>query len=132
MNFGILHLSQPDRAIAEARRVLVTGGRFAFTAWVEDGNAVAAIVDGAIAAHAVPVDLPEGPPFYRFADPDECRRALADAGFDAESFRTETITALWRVPTAELLFDAELEAGVRTSAVLRHRRPTACGRFARR
>jgi hypothetical protein len=67
--------------------------------------------------------LPEGPPFYRFADPDECRRALAEAGFDTDSFAMETVSALWRVPTAELLFEAELHAGVRTSAVLRAQPP---------
>jgi hypothetical protein len=34
----------PTRA-SEARRVLVPGGRFAFTAWVEEGDAVAEVVD---------------------------------------------------------------------------------------
>src|SRR6266498_409452 len=72
MNFGILHLSEPEIAMAEAERVLVPGGRYAFTAWVAEGNVVAAIVDSAVAAHAQAVRLPEGPPFYRFADPDEC------------------------------------------------------------
>jgi SAM-dependent methyltransferase len=119
MNFGILHLSQPEAAIAEACRVLVAGRRFAFSAWIETGNAVVEIVEAAVEAHAAPVDLPEGPPFFRFADPEECRRVLEEAGFDAGSFRTETVVHGWRVPTAELLFEAELHAGVRTSAVLR-------------
>jgi SAM-dependent methyltransferase len=123
MNFGILHLSEPETALAEARRVLMPGGRFAFTAWVAEGNAVAEIVDAAIAAHAVPVEVPDGPAFYRFADADECRRALAEAGFDADSFRMETVTAVWRASTAEVLFEAELHAGVRTSAVLRGQPP---------
>jgi SAM-dependent methyltransferase len=123
MSFGILHLSQPEAALAEACRVLVPGGRFAFTAWVAEGNAVAEIVDGAVAAHAVPVQIPEGPAFYRFADADDCRHALAEAGFDVASVRMETVTALWRAPTAELLFEAELHAGVRTSAVLRAQPP---------
>lgn len=123
MNFGILHLSEPETALAEARRVLVPGGRLAFTAWVREGNAQAEIVDEAVAAHAVPVRLPEGPDFYRFADADECRRALIEAGFDPDSFRIETASVLWRVPTAELLFDAEVDAGVRTGAVLRAQPP---------
>jgi SAM-dependent methyltransferase len=123
MNFGILHLSQPETALAEACRVLVPGSRFAFTAWVAEGNAVAEIVDGAVGAHAVSVQVPEGPAFYRFADADACRHALAEAGFDVASFRMETITALWRAPTEGLLFEAELHAGVRTSAVLRAQPP---------
>jgi SAM-dependent methyltransferase len=118
MNFGILHLAEPDRAVAEACRVLARGGRFAFTAWVAEGNAVAEIVDAAVAAHAVPVELPQGPPFYRFADADETMRTLAAAGFDEESVRIETETRLVRLPTAEFLFEAERDAGVRTAAVL--------------
>lgn len=118
LNFGILHLAEPDAALAEARRVLVAEGRLAFSAWVSQGNAAAEIVDGAIAAYAAPVDLPQGPPYYRFAEPDECRRSLAAAGFDADSIRVETVTTLWRLPTASRLFEAELRAGVRTAAVL--------------
>jgi hypothetical protein len=38
--------------------VLAAGGRFAFTAWVTEGNVADAIVDEALAAHAAPVALP--------------------------------------------------------------------------
>jgi ubiquinone/menaquinone biosynthesis C-methylase UbiE len=61
MNFGILHLSEPQTAMAQARRVLTPGGRFAFTAWIDEGNAAAKIVEGAVAEHAVPVELLAGP-----------------------------------------------------------------------
>jgi SAM-dependent methyltransferase len=71
MNFGILHLSQPEAAVAEARRVLLPGGTFAFTVWVANGNAAAEIVDAAVVAHGVPVRQPDGPAFYRFADAGE-------------------------------------------------------------
>jgi SAM-dependent methyltransferase len=123
MNFGILHLSRPDAALAEAHRVLVPGGRFAFTAWVDDGNAEAEIVDGAVAAHALPVELPEGPGYYEFGDRRRCADALAAAGFDVASMRFDTVRVPWRVPTAELLFDAQLNAGVRVAAVLRAQPP---------
>jgi SAM-dependent methyltransferase len=123
MNFGVLHLSEPESAFADAHRVLVPGGRFAFTAWVAEGNVASEIVEAAVEAHALPVELPEGPPFYRFADPEESRRALAEAGFEPDSFRTETLTVPWRIPSAELLFEAELHAGVRIAAVLRAQPP---------
>jgi SAM-dependent methyltransferase len=122
MNFGILHLSEPERALAEACRVLVRGGRYAFTAWVAEGNAVSEIVDTAV-AHALPVDLPQGPPFYRFADSEEATDALVDAGFDRGSIRVETASRVVRIPKAEQLFEAELRAGVRTAAVLARQPP---------
>jgi ubiquinone/menaquinone biosynthesis C-methylase UbiE len=33
MSYGMLHLAHPERAIAEAARVLVPRGKFAFTVW---------------------------------------------------------------------------------------------------
>lgn len=123
MNFGILHVSQPERALAEARRVLAPGGRLAFTTWLAEGNAEDEITEAALAEHAVAVEVPEGPSYHVFADPDEARQALADCGFDTDSVRMETVTPLWRVPRADFLFEAQLRAGVRTAAVLRAQPP---------
>ena len=123
MNFGILHVSQPERALAEARRVLVPDGRLAFTTWMAQGNAADEISDAALAEHAIAVEGPEGPSYYVFAEPDECRRALASCGFDLDSLRMDTVTARWRVPSADSLFQAQLLAGVRTAAVLRAQPP---------
>jgi SAM-dependent methyltransferase len=123
MNFGILHVSQPERALAEAHRVLAPGGRFAFTTWVAEGNAEDEITEAALAAHAIVVEEPEGPSYHVFADPDESREALAACGFDTDSLRMETVSVLWRVPRADFLFQAQLHAGVRTAAVLRAQPP---------
>ena len=78
MNFGILHVSQPQLALAEARRVLVPGGRFAFTTWVAEGNAQDEITAAALGEHGVAVEVPEGPSYYVFADLDECRAGARD------------------------------------------------------
>jgi hypothetical protein len=40
-----------------------------------------------------------------------------------DSLRIVTVTALWRVPSADFLFEAQLHAGVRTAAVLRAQPP---------
>src|SRR5438552_12843642 len=40
MNFGMLHLAHPERAVAEAFRVLDAGGRHALTGWAKPGEAV--------------------------------------------------------------------------------------------
>jgi hypothetical protein len=39
--------------------------------------------------------------------------------FDRNSFRAATVTASWRIPTPEHLFEADMRAGVRTGGVLR-------------
>jgi hypothetical protein len=67
--------------------------------------------------------VPEGPSYHVLADPDECRHALAGSGFDTGSLRIDALTALWRVPSDDFLFEAQLHAGVRTAAVLRAQPP---------
>jgi hypothetical protein len=42
MNFGLLHLPRPERALAEMHRVLRAGGRAAFTVWRSAGPEEAA------------------------------------------------------------------------------------------
>jgi SAM-dependent methyltransferase len=74
MNFGILHVSQPQLVLAEARRALVPGGRFAFTTWVAEGNAQDEITAAALGEHGVAVEVPEGPSYYVFSELEECSR----------------------------------------------------------
>jgi SAM-dependent methyltransferase len=119
MNFGILHVSRPEAALAEAGRVLAAGGRFAFTTWVLEGNAQDEITAAAVDVHGLAVEVPEGPSYYVLSELEDFRRALADAGFDPDLVRVETVTAQWRIPSPDRLFEAQLHAGVRTAAVLR-------------
>jgi len=124
-NFGMLHFARPDRAISEAHRVLRAGGRFAFTVWasVEKCEGMG-IVHRAIEAHGrLDVPLPEGPPFFRFGDHAESRRALASAGFSDLAVRELSLT--WRLPAPESLLEAFWEGGVRTRGLLRAQSPEA-------
>jgi SAM-dependent methyltransferase len=80
--FGILYIADPDRAIAEAYRVLRPDGCFAFTVWAgPDRHDFFAIVLKALEAHGnTQVSLPPAPPIFRFSEPVECRKALTQAG----------------------------------------------------
>ena len=120
VNFGLLHLSQPEKACAEAFRVLKSGGRFGFTVWAgPEENPGAKIVNDAIEAHAdLDVELPEGPPHYLYGEKEECRKALEQAGFDGRSMIFETCLVEWTVPTAFYFFEGERDAGVRTAGLL--------------
>ena len=124
-NFCLLHLSNPERAMTEANRVLKAGGRFAFTTWAKvEENPFVKLVDDAIQAHAnVEVDLPPGPLFYLFENEDGFRDALERAGFDGPSMSFKIHTIKWQVPTARFIFDAEREAGVRTAGLLARQTP---------
>ena len=124
-NFALLHLAEPESACAEACRVLKPGGRFGFTTWAHVAeNPFVKLVDDAIQAHAnLDVGLPEGPPYYLFASPDEFRKALERAGFDGASMSFKVHTIEWKVPSARFVFDAELKAGVRTAGLLARQTP---------
>jgi SAM-dependent methyltransferase len=120
MNFGVLHLPEPERAFAEAARVLRPHGRYAFTLWAGPAHSPgAAIVENAISAHAdKSVKLPDGPAYFSYESARECAAILARAGFDVDSLEFRTVTREWQVPTGEFVFEAERDAGVRTAAVL--------------
>ena len=126
-NFALLHLADPERAIAEAFRVLKSGGKFGFTTWArKEENPFIKLVDDAIKAHAdLDVDLPPGPPYYLFESKEEFRRALERAGFDGDSMVFKLHTIQWQVPTARYVFDAERNAGVRTAGLLARQTPEA-------
>ena len=71
------------------------------------------------------VDLPPGPPYYLFASQEEFREALQRAGFEGRSMRFKVHRIEWKVPTARFIFEAELNAGVRTAGLLARQTPKA-------
>lgn len=119
MNFGLLHLGRPDKALAEAHRVLRSDGRIAFTVWAKPEETIGfGIVLRAIQSHGnMNAPLPPGPPFFRFSEPRECSRVLLEAGFVAPA--VTQVPQLWRLRSPDALFEIMLQSTVRTAGLLR-------------
>ena len=119
INFGLLHFGQPKQALTEAHRVLRPGGRIGFTVWATPKTAIGfQIMLREIETHGDPnVQLPEGPPFFRFSDPVESERTLRTVGFTNPSI-TE-VQQMWELSSPDDLFVAFYEGTARTGGLLR-------------
>ena len=123
-NFGILHLPDPARAMAEVARVLAPGGRYAYATWRgPEVSPFYRVILGALSAHGtMEVGLPPAPPPFRFGDPAEAEAALREAGFDAVAC-TEVPNML-ECP-ADAVIDFIRRATVRMTLLIEAQKPEA-------
>lgn len=116
--FGLGHMPDPDKAVAETFRVLRPSGRYAFSWWCSpDKHEFFALVFGALKAHGnLEVPLPPAPPIFRFSDTTECKRTLTAAGFaDVEVAEHGLV---YEPQSAQQLLDLIYRSSVRTAMVL--------------
>ena len=122
-SLGILHLPDPERAVAEAHRVLKPGGRYAFTCWTPPArNPFFGLVLGSVQKHGnMNVNLPAGPPLFRFGEVTECEKVLRAAGFGSVSV-TE-LPMVWPFSTPEDVVPAVVASTGRIGPILAMQTP---------
>jgi ubiquinone/menaquinone biosynthesis C-methylase UbiE len=116
--FGIIHLSDPQRALTEMHRVLKPGGRVALSVWEPPNPSIGfGLIYGAIRAHAnMDVGLPHGPDFFQFSDSAKLSEALLETGFSNPS--VDRVPQTWEFGEAHGLVTGIMEGAVRARALM--------------
>jgi SAM-dependent methyltransferase len=122
-NLAVMHMARPETAVGEAVRVLAPGGRLAISVWDHPDRARlnGLFADALVEADAPAPDVPDGPPFYRFADVGEREQLLTRQGLT--EVRSGTVAFAHRFSSADHLWDGMLAATVRISAAVLRQPP---------
>ena len=123
-NFGMHHVPRPEAALAECERVLMPGGRVAFTVWATPAENIAwGLVFDAVARHGDRSTADTPPPGGSLNEPDHCLRALEAANLVDGS--AEIVRAEWLLPNARALVAALSAGTVRMAALIAAQKPSA-------
>jgi SAM-dependent methyltransferase len=123
IGFGVNHFPSPQRAIAEVRRVLRKGGRFAFAVWSSSDNTFQQLLLNAIAESGVRGSSLPVPPKGDVKSLDTCMRLLPEAGFDPEKCSVRKLDAHLTITSGANLLEIT-EKGTAKGSTLIHAQPS--------
>lgn len=117
--FILNHLPHPERGAAECARVVAPGGGVAFSVWDRPERArLIGLVGEAVerAGGDRSAGVPEGPDDFRFADPEEMRRLLEEAGLTQVEARSHELSI--EVPGVDALWSGLMGGLARAAAAV--------------
>lgn len=109
--FGVMFFREPEKALAELKRVLRPGARACFLAWGSSEQPYWQSMMGVVHRNVGgPLLQPDGPNPFRFAEPGSLSGVLRAAGFDSVEEETVTLPWTWPGPVEEVWEQAKAVA----------------------
>jgi ubiquinone/menaquinone biosynthesis C-methylase UbiE len=117
-SFGLFYLPEPEKSVSSTHRVLVSGGKYAFTTWaISSNNSLISLIINAIAAHGSNDLTPsEKSPFLRFSEPDECHNILKSNNFT--DIEVSELPLFWKPDHPDEVLDMIYKSSVKTDRLL--------------
>jgi len=121
-NFGMMHLPDRARALAQINRVLRPGGKFLMATWAspEASPAMSTMFDS-IKTHADFSNATAQPDLFTFTHFDTAKQMMGEAGLALQN--RETLTPAWQLAAPEELFDIMFQATVGVAMLLKSQEP---------
>jgi len=116
LNYLLLHVSDQNAALLEARRVLKSDGRLVFTIWCPPTESPGLeVIFKALRDHADTAVIPPAQDIFMYASPERAIRFLSDNGFSDIS--THVFNTVWQFQKPETFFNA-IQAGTRMGGMI--------------